>query len=141
MLASSWLRLSMLNGCSTLIILSSAGARLIEPPQTMQAPILFTIFFILSTLKETFVSTSTVSAVPAGLVIDLDDVFGTVRPAAARIGTIIIVVLLPATPPTQCLSMTGFFLSFNTSPVAIIAFVRSMVSLKVMTFVWHADTK
>ena len=50
---------------------------------------------------------SIVSAVPAGDVMLLGDVFGIVKPAAAIIGTMIIVVLFPGTPPEQCLSIIG----------------------------------
>ena len=62
-----------------------------------------------------------VSAVPAGLVIAREEVFGTQTPWAARIGTQIMVVRLPGTPPIQCLSAIGPGPSFRLSPLAIIA--------------------
>jgi hypothetical protein len=40
-------------------------------------------------------------------VIERDDVFGIVRPHAATIGTTIMLVRLPGSPPTQCLSTIG----------------------------------
>ena len=126
---------SIASGLSTLIILSSAGARFRLPPQTMQPFVFLIILFIFFMLTETFARTSIVSAVPAGLVMLLELVFGIVKPAAAIIGTITIVVLLPATPPTQCLSITGYLSSFRISPCFAIAFVRRVVSSMSSTLV------
>ncbi len=126
--ARSWPSASMLKGCSTFMIVSSAGARSTAPPQTMQPPVFFTTFFIWLIERETFVRTSIVSAVPAGDVIDLELVLGTVRPAATRIGTMTIVVLFPATPPMQCLSIMCLFLILSVSPLFIIALVRATIS-------------
>src|SRR3989338_1412994 len=106
----------MPRGFSTWIILSSAGARFNAPPQTRQPLILETILFILLISKLTLHNTSIVSAVPAGLVIDLLDVFGIVNPAAAIIGTKIIDVLFPGIPPMQCLSTIGYLFTRKTSP-------------------------
>ncbi len=69
-----------------------------------------------------------VSAVPAGEVIALDDVFGMVSPNAATIGTIIKVVRFPGKPPTQCLSTTTFSSQVILLPVLIIDCVKSTTS-------------
>jgi len=90
---------SMLSGCSIRIILSSAGARFTAPPHTMNPPTSLIIFLSLLIGRLTGANTSIVSAVPAGDVIALLLVFGTMHPAATRIGTTSIVVLLPGTPP------------------------------------------
>jgi len=47
-----------------------------------------------------------VSAVPEGEVIARDEFLGILIPAAAIMGTKIIVVLVPAIPPVECLSAT-----------------------------------
>ncbi len=119
---------SMLSGCSILIILSSAGARFTAPPQMMNPPTSLIIFLSLSTGRLTGHNTSIVSAVPAGEVIALLLVFGTMHPAATSIGTIIIVVLLPGTPPIECTSTIGYLLNFSWSPVCAIARVSSAIS-------------
>lgn len=119
---------SMLRGCSTLMILSSAGARFTEPPQIMNPPTSLIICFSFSIVKLTGQSTSIVSAVPAGDVIALLLVFGIVHPAATNIGTMSIVVLLPGTPPIECTSTIGCFLNVIVSPVCAIAFVSSAIS-------------
>ena len=60
--------------------------------------------------RSTLQSTSIVSAVPDGEVMDLDEVFGMVSPAAAMMGMMRGVVRFPGTPPMQCLSrIIGFF--------------------------------
>jgi len=70
-----------------------------------------------------------VSAVPEGLVIALDEVFGMMMPAAVMIGMMIIVVLFPGTPPMQCLSATMRFPNLICEPFFTIARVRFAVSL------------
>lgn len=119
---------SMLSGCSTLIILSSAGARFTAPPQIMNPPTSSIIFLSLFIGRLTGHSTSIVSAVPAGDVIALLLVFGTMHPAATSIGTTIIVVLFPGTPPIECMSTTGYLSNLSESPVCAIALVSSATS-------------
>jgi hypothetical protein len=58
-------------------------------------------------VSATSASVAIVSAVPDGLVIARDDVFGMVSPSAVTIGTTTIVVRLPGTPPIECLSTMG----------------------------------
>jgi len=135
MLASNCPSASILRGCSTRINLSSAGAKFNAPPQTMHAPIFSTILFNSGILFLTLHNTSIVSAVPAGLVMLLDDVFGTYTPAAASIGTTTIVVLLPGTPPIQCLSNTGELSICSTCPFATIALVKETVSVIVKPWI------
>ena len=94
-------------GRSTVIRMSSAGASSSAPPHAMQRAGRSTTWRIRSGASATSASVPIVSAVPAGLVIAREEVLGTVRPSAARIGTTIIVVRLPGTPPTQCLSTIG----------------------------------
>ena len=72
-----------------------------------------------------------VSAVPAGLVIARDDVFGTMTPSAATIGTTTIVVRWPGTPPMQCLSAIGPGPKSRREPAAIMARVKSTSSSQV----------
>lgn len=69
-----------------------------------------------------------VSAVPAGLVIARDEVFGMTRPCEATIATTIGVVRLPGSPPTECLSTTIGASQASRSPASIIAWVRLTVS-------------
>ncbi|MBA7650434.1 hypothetical protein ES703_58239 [subsurface metagenome] len=79
------------------------------------------VFFII--LLSSFIENSTqaivsiTSAVPAALVIALEEFFGIISPAEAHIATIIGVVLFPGTPPIECLSTTNLFLNFNWAPV------------------------
>jgi len=75
-----------------------------------------------------FARTSIVSAVPDGLVIARDEVFGIRTPAAVRIGMMIMVVLFPGTPPMQCLSPTTLFLNLSLFPLFTIDRVKSAVS-------------
>ena len=103
---SSGASVSMPIGRSTVISTSSAGARSSAPPHAMQAPVRSTTLRIRSGESATSASAPIVSAVPDGLVIARDEVFGTVRPSAARIGTTTSVVRLPGMPPMQCLSAT-----------------------------------
>ena len=91
---------------STLMMMSSAGLKPIAPPQIRHPPSLLTTSRIFNTLKSTLVMVSIVSAVPAGEVMALDDVFGMMSPASATIATTIGVVRFPGMPPTLCLSMT-----------------------------------
>jgi len=71
----------------------------------------------------TFEKHSITSAVPAGEVIAREEVLGIVKPAAAIIGTIIIVVRVPGSPPMECLSAT-MPSKFNFVPVSTMALVR-----------------
>ncbi len=108
-------------GRSTVIRMSSAGASPSAPPQAMQAPASPTTRRSSSGVSATFANIAIVSAVPAGLVIARDEVFGIVRPSAARIGTTIKVVRLPGTPPMLCLSAIGPDPKSSRVPLAIIA--------------------
>ena len=69
------------------------------------------------------------SAVPAAEVMALELVLGIVKPAEAIIGTIIIVALLPGTPPTECLSRTipGKWSLFPVFTIALVKFTISLV--------------
>ena len=96
--------LSISNDLSIAIRISSAGLRFTAPPQAKHPFSLFITFLICSVDKATLVIVSIVSAVPAGEVIALEDVFGISKPAAATILTTIGVVRFPGKPPTQCLS-------------------------------------
>lgn len=107
---------------------SSAGLNCAVPPQTKHPPSFSTTVFISSEESVTLVSTSIVSAVPAGEVIAREDVFGIVSPYAATMATTNGVVLLPGNPPMQCLSTTISLFQFSCFPEAIIAFVRSDIS-------------
>src|SRR3569832_2887280 len=82
--------------------------------------------------RSTLASTSIVSAVPAGEVIARDDVLGMVRPYAATIGTTIIDVRLPGTPPMQCLSTTSGTSQSSRLPTSAIARVNASDSWVVM---------
>src|SRR3989344_4031569 len=121
--------------CFNFIFLSSGGARFNEPPHTMHALVFLRICLRLLIGKEIFARTSSVSAVPAGLVMLLEDVLGIVKPAAAIIGTKTIVVLFPGMPPIECLSIIGYLFSFNTSPYFAIDLVSIIVSSMLITFV------
>jgi len=112
-----------------LIILSSADARSTPPPQVMNPPTFWAIFLSFGASFMMFANTSIVSAVPDGLVIARDEVFGIMIPAAVIIGMMIIVVLFPGTPPIQCLSATILLPNLSCCPFFTIAFVRSDVSL------------
>ena len=68
------------------------------------------------------------SAVPAGDVIARDDVFGMVRPNAVTMATMIGVVRLPGSPPTECLSTTMASGHDSRSPESTIARVRPRIS-------------
>ena len=129
------------NGYSARISLSSAGAKSRAPPQTRQPFVFSTIFFISSIEKETLQNTSIVSAVPAGLVIARDDVFGIVSPAAATIATTIGVTLFPGTPPILCLSTTYFRFHSKLSPSFTIARVTANTSLSLNPLVYTPETK
>ena len=61
-------------------------------------------------------------------VIARDEVFGTVSPSDARIGTTIMVVRLPGIPPMQCLSATTFASNESREPQAIIDSVNAISS-------------
>src|SRR3989344_865580 len=91
-------------GSSRWIIISSAGAKPIAPFQTTQPFVFSTTDFSFDRVKVTGARTSMTSAVPVAAVIAREDNFGILNPAAATIGTIIIVVLVPDTPPVECLS-------------------------------------
>gem|GEM_PF-859103 len=93
-------------GYATLISFSSAGARSSHHHRTRQQFSFFTKFSISFLLKDISISTLTHSQVAAGVVIDLEKVFGILIPSDANIGIIIIVVSLPGTHHIQCLSAT-----------------------------------
>jgi len=76
------------------------------PPHTMQPPIFSTIFLIFSGSEYYRGQYLIVSAVPAGVVMALDEFLGILYPAAATIGTRIMSYLVPAKPPVECLSAT-----------------------------------
>src|SRR3989338_2702644 len=111
------------NGSSTSIMMSSAGAIPIIPFQTIQPFTFSTIFFTFEGVKVTEHKTSIASAVPQGDVIAREDNFGILNPAAAIMGTTSIVVLVPATPPVECLSAT-IPSNLIFSPVSTIALVK-----------------
>ena len=119
---------SMPSGYSTWMKRSSAGASSKEPPHTRHPLVFVTTVFISSMDRLTGQSVSTRSAVPAGEVIALEDVFGIVYPAAATMGTTSIDVLSPGMPPTLCLSRIGVFAKSSVLPVLIMAFDRASVS-------------
>ncbi len=107
---------------------SSAAARSTPPPQVMNPPTFsaMRLSFLASFLM--LAMTSIVSAVPAGLVIARDEVFGIKRPVDVTIGMTSIVVLLPGTPPMQCLSRTIFLPKLRREPCLTIDLVNSAVS-------------
>ncbi len=80
--------------------------------------------------SSTGASTSMVSAVPAGDVMERDEVLGIVKPKALTIGTTINVVRLPGNPPTQCLSTTIGSGQPILSPASIIERVSATISLR-----------
>ena len=82
----------------------SAGLNPTLSPQTKQPPVVSTTRRIAVMSRATFVRVSIVSAVPAGDVIALDEVFGIFRPKQVTMETTIGVVRLPGRPPIQCLS-------------------------------------
>src|SRR3989344_2305760 len=94
----------------------------------MHALVFFIIFFNFSIEKFTFAIVSMTSAVPAALVIALEEFFGKMSPPAAQIGTTIGVVLFPGIPPIECLSAMILFFSLNVFPDFMIAFIRKIVS-------------
>src|SRR3990172_795763 len=108
---------------------SSAGASSKDPPQTRQ-PLVFVTTSLISLIDRlTGQRVSTRSAVPAGEVIARDEVLGMVNPAAATMGTTIMLVLSPGIPPTLCLSKMGPFPKSIVLPVEIMAIERDSVSL------------
>src|SRR3989338_4454742 len=117
-------------GSSTRIMISSAGAIPSLPFQSIQPPTSLTIFSICLGVNSTEAIASITSAVPAGVVIARDEILGILNPAAAIIGTIIIVVLVPAMPPTECLSAT-IPLNLSLLPVSTIALVKKNSSCEV----------
>ena len=123
---------SMLSGRSTEISTSSAGDRFIRPPHASTAFSRATIARMRSAVMSTLASTSIVSAVPEGEVIARDDVLGMISPCAATIGTTIIEVRLPGTPPMQCLSTTSGACQSSRLPTSAIARVSASVSGVVM---------
>lgn len=122
--ATSWPSLSRSSAFSTRIKRSSAGLKDTEPPQTTQPFSFSTTLRIAATSRSTLVSTSIVSAVPAGDVMARDDVLGMVKPCAATMATTIGVVLLPGKPPTQCLSTISSCPQSSLSPLSTMARVR-----------------
>ena len=107
----------------------------------MQPPSRATIFLICEIDKFTGVIVSIVSAVPAGDVIERDEVLGIVSPAAATIATTIGVVRLPGIPPTLCLSRIIGESQCRRFPVLTMALVRSIIS-SIVRLSWpHAVIK
>src|SRR5665647_3807023 len=107
---------------------SSAGASSNEPPQTKH-PLVFATTSLISLIDRlTGHKVSTLSAVPAGDVIAREEVLGMVNPAAATIGTTIMLVLSPGIPPTLCLSRIGPWPKSIVLPVEIIALDKASVS-------------
>src|SRR3989344_1475333 len=94
------------NGSSRWMMISSAGANPIAPFQTTQPFVFSTTDFNFGSVKVTGAKTSMTSAVPAAAVIAREDSLGILKPQAATIGTMIIVVRVPDTPPVECLSAT-----------------------------------
>ena len=132
---------SMERGCSMRMSLSSTGARSRAPPQTIHAPTFFTIRLTSFDENETSQNTSIVSAVPAGLVIARDDVFGISTPADATIATTIGVTRFPGTPPIECLSATMLFPHSRQFPHEIIARVRYKISFCESFLIYTDATK
>ena len=81
---------------------------------------------------------STFDAVPAGEVMDRDDVFGITHPCEITIGTTIIVVRLPGTPPTECLSRIGRPSQRRRWPESIMARVSAIISSRTRPAAAHA---
>ena len=69
-----------------------------------------------------------------------EEVFGTVTPRAARIGTTIMVVRLPGIPPMQCLSATTGASKCRWEPQSIIAPVNATSSSSSRRRSAHAST-
>ena len=116
------------NAYSALISLSSAGAILVAPPQTMTPPTFSVISLISLALNSTGARISIRSAVPPAPVMARELVLGMRRPAAATMGTMRRDTLFPGTPPMLCLSMTGWVSKWIRSPVSIIALVSQTTS-------------
>src|SRR3989338_7945275 len=110
---------------STFIILESAVTMFnLPPPQIKHALVFFIIFLTSFTENSTGAIVSITSAVPAALVIALEEDFGIINPAEAHIETTIGVVLFPGIPPIECLSATNLFLNFNLLPELNIALTK-----------------
>src|SRR3989344_1832893 len=119
--AINWASGSTLRSLSTLINLSSAGAKPRDPPQAKQAFVFFTTDFNSSRDKSTFATVSITSAVPEADVMAREEVFGITMPATAQIETTMGVVLFPGIPPIQCLSAILFESHLIFFPVLDIA--------------------
>src|SRR3989338_30105 len=132
---------STLSILSTRISLSSAGARPREPPHARQAFVFLITLFISFNERFTFVRVSTTSAVPAALVIALEEVLGMIILQEAQIDTTIGVVLFPGIPPMLCSSAVKPEFQVSFSPVSNIAFVREMVSSRDIFCSYTDDTK
>ena len=132
------------SGYSTLMSMSSTGARFMEPPHASTPPtssaILFRSVVFISTLQKV----STKSEVPHALLMARDDVFGSISPAAATMETTMGVTLFPGTPPTLWKSNTGVRSNSILSPVLTIATVMSAISSTSIPLMYravsHADT-
>ena len=118
----------MFRGYSTLMSMSSTGARFIEPPQANTPPTFSEIDFSFVVSISTSQNVSTKSDVPHALLIARDDVFGSINPAAATMETTMGVTLLPGTPPTLWKSNTGVRSNWTLSPVLTMATVMSAIS-------------
>jgi hypothetical protein len=110
--------------------LSSAGAKSKLHHQTKQA-LFFCINFSIHFLSKLIsINTLTHSQVAAGEVIALEKFLGNLIPKEAIIGTKIILVSFPGTPPIQCLSDTiSHFGYLNITPFSAIALAVKYISL------------
>ncbi len=131
---------SIARGYSIWMKMSSAGAKSNAPPQTIQPFVLSTTSRISSTVKSTGHNVSTLSAVPAGEVTALEEVFGMINPAAAMIGATKIVVLSPGTPPILCLSRICLLSNFRILPVSTIALAKDSASSMLIPCIFKAVT-
>ena len=123
-----WPALSKSNAFSTRIRMSSAGLRLIAPPQAMQPFSRSITVRIALSSRFTGARTSIVSAVPAGDVMAREEVLGMTRPKAAQIATMMGVERLPGKPPTECLSAMMAWPQARRLPVSTMAWVMAMIS-------------
>jgi len=122
------------------MILSSAGAMFVAPPQTMTPPAFSVIRCTSDAGKATGARTSMRSAVPPAPVMARELVFGIKRPLAAMIGTIKSEILFPGTPPMECLSTMGCLVKRRRSPVSTIALVRYSISSRSRPWMYDAVT-
>ena len=122
----------MPRGFSTLMTMSSTGARFMEPPHENTPPTSMAILLTSSAGMSTLQNVSTKSEVPQALLMARDDVLGIMIPAAAHMDTTMGVILFPGTPPMLWKSNTGLPLNSRRSPVSTIAFAWAAISLMSM---------